>query len=131
MEMIFRKTSTGVTAPQPADGPILFLAHEPNSTETTNSAEIIGEDDVAIPLEEIVQPDEEEGMDEKTVETTRALQGCDITQGRWVYDNVSYPLYRTKNCPFADPGFRCEDNGRPDKEFMSYHWQPHDCDLPR
>lgn len=64
-------------------------------------------------------------------ESRRSLQGCNITQGRWVFDNVSYPLYRTKNCPFADPGFRCEDNGRPDKEFMSYHWQPHDCDLPR
>lgn len=61
----------------------------------------------------------------------RSLAGCDITQGRWVFDNVTHPLYRTKNCPFADPGFRCEENGRPDKEFMSYRWHPNDCDLPR
>jgi hypothetical protein len=26
-----------------------------------------------------------------------------------VYDNVSYPLYRTMNCPFVDPGFRYEE----------------------
>lgn len=56
---------------------------------------------------------------------------CDLSQGRWVYDNVSHPLYRTKNCPFADPGFRCQENGRPDTDFMNYRWQPHGCNLPR
>ncbi|KAG0558453.1 hypothetical protein M758_10G027600 [Ceratodon purpureus] len=60
----------------------------------------------------------------------KSLSGCDISQGKWVYDET-YPLYRSKNCPFADPGFRCEENGRPDKDFMKYRWQPHDCDLPR
>lgn len=68
-------------------------------------------------------------------ETNHPLPGvsakCDLSQGRWVYDNVSYPLYRTKNCPFADPGFRCQENGRPDTDFMNYRWQPHGCNLPR
>ena len=79
-----------------------------------------------------VAPDagEEEKIEMKR-DLGRGLRGCNITQGQWVYDNISYPLYHTRNCPFADPGFRCEENGRPDKEWMSYHWQPHDCDLPR
>ena len=68
-------------------------------------------------------------------ETNHPLPGvsakCDLSQGHWVYDNVSYPLYRTKNCPFADPGFRCQENGRPDTDFMNYRWQPHGCNLPR
>ncbi len=55
---------------------------------------------------------------------------CDISQGRWVYDE-SYPLYRAPDCPFLDPGFRCEQNGRPNLDYMKYRWQPHDCDLPR
>lgn len=68
-------------------------------------------------------------------ETNHQMSGvsakCDLSQGRWIYDNVSYPLYRTKNCPFADPGFRCQENGRPDTDFMNYRWQPHGCNLPR
>lgn len=60
----------------------------------------------------------------------KSLAGCNISHGRWVYDET-YPLYRSKDCPFLDPGFRCEENGRPDTEFMKYRWQPHDCDLPR
>ena len=60
----------------------------------------------------------------------KPLSGCDISKGKWVFDET-YPLYRSRNCPFADPGFRCEENGRPDTDFMKYRWQPRDCDLPR
>lgn len=60
----------------------------------------------------------------------RSLVGCDIYHGRWVYDDT-YPLYRSRNCPFVDRSFRCEENGRPDTDFMKYRWQPDDCDLPR
>lgn len=59
-----------------------------------------------------------------------SLSGCDISRGKWVYDEA-YPLYRSRNCPFVDPGFRCEENGRPDTDFMKYRWQLQDCDLPR
>ncbi|XP_073390136.1 protein trichome birefringence-like 9 isoform X2 [Physcomitrium patens] len=58
------------------------------------------------------------------------LGRCDIAHGKWVYDEM-YPLYRSRNCPFLDAGFRCEENGRPDTDYMKYRWQPHDCDLPR
>lgn len=55
---------------------------------------------------------------------------CDITKGRWVIDE-SYPLYTNITCPFIDEGFNCQGNGRLDKDYMKWRWQPHDCDIPR
>ncbi|KAI3449393.1 hypothetical protein Pfo_006058 [Paulownia fortunei] len=55
---------------------------------------------------------------------------CDITKGRWVVDE-SYPLYTNITCPFIDEGFNCEANGRLDKDYMKWRWQPQDCDIPR
>ncbi|KAK3034613.1 hypothetical protein RJ639_033568 [Escallonia herrerae] len=55
---------------------------------------------------------------------------CDATKGRWVYDE-SYPLYTTDSCPYIDEGFDCEANGRLDKGYTKWRWQPHDCDIPR
>ncbi|XP_024377429.1 protein trichome birefringence-like 11 isoform X1 [Physcomitrium patens] len=69
------------------------------------------------------------GVTETRGRDRRALAGCDIAHGKWVYDET-YPLYRSRNCPFVDPGFRCEENGRPDTDYMKYRWQPNDCDLP-
>ncbi|KAL7582190.1 hypothetical protein Lser_V15G41523 [Lactuca serriola] len=55
---------------------------------------------------------------------------CDVTKGKWVYDE-SYPLYSTFTCPFIDEGFNCEANGRLDKDYMKWRWQPQDCYIPR
>ncbi|XP_057782218.1 protein trichome birefringence-like 6 [Salvia miltiorrhiza] len=55
---------------------------------------------------------------------------CDVTRGHWVFDE-SYPLYTNVTCPFIDEGFSCESNGRLDKDFMKWRWQPKDCDIPR
>lgn len=55
---------------------------------------------------------------------------CNIFDGKWVLDN-SYPLYRTRSCPFIDEAFNCEANGRPDLDYMKWRWQPRDCNLPR
>ncbi|CAN6693674.1 unnamed protein product [Malus baccata var. baccata] len=57
------------------------------------------------------------------------LGGCDFsTRGRWVEDE-SYPLYTSRSCPFIEEGFSC--NGRLDKNFTKWRWQPQDCDIPR
>lgn len=55
---------------------------------------------------------------------------CDTTKGKWVIDE-NYPLYTNASCPFIDEGFNCQANGRADKDYMKWRWQPQDCDIPR
>ncbi|XP_020520624.1 protein trichome birefringence-like 6 isoform X2 [Amborella trichopoda] len=55
---------------------------------------------------------------------------CDIYTGKWVFDET-YPLYSTASCPFIDDGFNCEANGRPDRDYMKWRWQPRGCSIPR
>lgn len=66
---------------------------------------------------------------DKRIEEKR-LRSCDITKGRWLYDE-SYPLYTNASCPLIDEGFNCMSNGRVDKDYMKWKWQPQDCDIPR
>lgn len=55
---------------------------------------------------------------------------CDVFDGDWVWDE-SYPLYESRDCRFLDDGFRCSENGRPDRFFTKWRWQPRYCNLPR
>ncbi|KAI3474239.1 hypothetical protein Pfo_029027 [Paulownia fortunei] len=56
---------------------------------------------------------------------------CDVFSGRWVYDNISYPLYKEGQCSFMEDGFACEKYGRKDLKYQHWRWQPHHCDIPR
>lgn len=60
----------------------------------------------------------------------KKIKECDVTNGRWVYDE-SYPLYTNGSCPFIDEGFNCMGNGRLDRDYMKWRWQPQDCGIPR
>ncbi|KAG9457872.1 hypothetical protein H6P81_002380 [Aristolochia fimbriata] len=55
---------------------------------------------------------------------------CDFSKGRWVLDD-SYPLYSNSSCPLIDEGFNCQTNGRMDKDYMKWRWQPQNCNIPR
>ncbi|CAA0831986.1 Protein trichome birefringence-like 6 [Striga hermonthica] len=62
----------------------------------------------------------------------KSEQNCHVTKGKWALDgSSSYPLYTNVTCPFIDEGFNCQANGRLDKEYMNWRWQPQDCDIPK
>ncbi|XP_019456745.1 PREDICTED: protein trichome birefringence-like 33 [Lupinus angustifolius] len=58
-------------------------------------------------------------------------EGCDVFSGKWVWDNVTRPMYEESECPYIQPQLTCQEHGRPDKEYRHWRWQPHGCDLPR
>lgn len=55
---------------------------------------------------------------------------CDLYHGKWVYDPAG-PLYTSNTCPIITQTQNCQVNGRPDKEYVNYRWNPDGCDLPR
>lgn len=55
---------------------------------------------------------------------------CNVFDGRWVADE-GYPLYNASHCPFVERGFNCLANGRRDKGYLKWRWQPKNCDVLR
>ncbi|KAK9126749.1 hypothetical protein Scep_015595 [Stephania cephalantha] len=56
---------------------------------------------------------------------------CNLFVGKWIYDNVSYPLYSERQCSFMSDQAACEKFGRKDLDYQHWRWQPDHCDLPR
>lgn len=68
---------------------------------------------------------------EHRMESAKRNQQCDMFSGRWVYDNISYPLYDEASCPYMSDQLACTKHGRPDTDYQKLRWQPHGCDLKR
>lgn len=57
--------------------------------------------------------------------------GCNVFEGSWVWDNVTYPLYTEESCPYLVKQTTCQRNGRPDSFYQNWRWKPSGCELPR
>ncbi|KAI5072046.1 hypothetical protein GOP47_0012152 [Adiantum capillus-veneris] len=66
----------------------------------------------------------------KSSNSRRSLAACDIYTGTWIPDNTS-SVYNSTTCPYAEAGFSCQDNGRPDSDYLKWRWQPTGCDIPK
>ncbi|URD81292.1 hypothetical protein MUK42_05142 [Musa troglodytarum] len=58
-------------------------------------------------------------------------ESCNLFDGRWVYDDVSYPIYEEQECAFLTEQVTCMRNGRRDGRYQRWRWLPRECNLPR
>ncbi|KAH6783549.1 TRICHOME BIREFRINGENCE-LIKE 34 [Perilla frutescens var. hirtella] len=73
----------------------------------------------------------EDALKESKVAAANVVSTCDFFSGRWVFDNVSNPLYEEAHCSFMKPDYACQKYGRKDVRYQFWKWKPHDCQLPR
>lgn len=66
----------------------------------------------------------------KVITSASSTGKCDLFQGKWVHDSLG-PLYKNDSCPILTEAQNCQGNGRPDKDYENWRWQPTSCDLPR
>lgn len=66
----------------------------------------------------------------KVITSASSTGKCDLFQGKWVHDSLG-PLYKNDSCPVLTQAQNCQGNGRPDKDYENWRWQPTSCDLPR
>ena len=69
--------------------------------------------------------------DQRLRSSDDSFSKCDLFNGKWVFDNQSYPLYKEKECTFMSDQLACEKFGRKDLSYQNWRWKPHHCELPR
>lgn len=111
------------------------VAESPSAPEKKDRA-VLEVDSQIVFVKEVLK--EQEAREEKLPpekEQRRTVldvpESCDLFDGRWVYDDVNYPLYKEPECPFLTEQVTCLRNGRRDDGFQKWRWQPNHCALPR
>ncbi|XP_026439591.1 protein trichome birefringence-like 3 isoform X1 [Papaver somniferum] len=79
----------------------------------------------------VLAPDESSNNTGIDNEEEFIVSTCDIAKGKWVFNNMSKPLYSDHSCPYLDKEVSCVKNGRTDSDYRHWEWQPDDCVLPR
>lgn len=57
-------------------------------------------------------------------------ESCNVSGGKWIWDNKTYPVYTEESCPYLSNQTSCQRNGRPDSFYQKWRWQPDGCNLP-
>lgn len=71
------------------------------------------------------------GSEPKSGHPRESSDSCDVFSGKWVFDNISYPLYNEAECPYMSDQLACHKHGRSDLGYQSWRWQPNGCSLKR
>lgn len=123
--------------PPPLSARLGPSSSEPGPAEAAGPREV---DDGVMSLPELLvwEPEPEAAPDLDAAEARESRPAgrregkCDLYQGRWERDEEGwYPLYSPASCPYVDEAFSCQENGRPDRDYLKWRWTPKDCDLPR